>query len=417
MTRPPLQPLPYGRQCIEEDDIAAVVECLRGDWLTQGPRIEQFEQLLCTATGARYAVAVSSGTAALHLAALAAGVAPGDSGITSAITFVASANCIAYCGGQPAFADVDPETGLIDLPSLQTRVDELTRLGRPPRVIVPVDFAGQSADLPAVQVIARRCGARVIEDAAHSLGASYIHEGHTYRAGSCAHSDLAVLSFHPVKHITTGEGGAVLTNDEGLAERLRTLRTHGIHRDRRRLTRPDEGPWYYEQDELGYNYRITDLQCALGIAQANKLARFVERRNVLARLYDEAFSTSPLARWLKPLKRLPQTRMHSHHLYVVKLLRQPGEELHALAGRRRKLYLALRDHGIYAQVHYIPVPWQPYYQQHSSSQPSEMPGAAAYYSACLSLPLFPRMADGDVGRVVEALLACGPGHERGNGEC
>jgi perosamine synthetase len=340
-----LPPLSYGRQWVDEDDIAAVVDCLRGDWLTQGPRVEQFEAALAAATGARHAVAVSSGTAALHLAALAAGIAPGDTGVTSAITFVASANCIAYCGGQPHFADVNPDTALVDLGSLKDRVAELTRSGRPPKLIVPVDFAGQPADLPAIRDIADGCGAKVVEDAAHALGASYMHGGTTFRAGCCAHSDMAILSFHPVKHVTTGEGGAVLTNDPGLAKRLRNLRTHGIHRDPARLTRPDEGPWYYEQDELGYNYRITDLQCALGISQMKKLGRFVERRNAIARIYDAALAQSPLAGWLAPLGRRPQTGVHAYHLYVVRLVRRPGETLDALALRRKAFYLGHQRDG------------------------------------------------------------------------
>ena len=398
--------LPYGRQWIDDDDVAAVVQCLRGDWLTQGPHVEQFEQALSSATGARYAVAVSSGTAALHLAALAAGVSPGDTGITAAITFVASANCIAYCGGQPSFADVDPHTGLIDLASLEEQVQRLTRIGKGPRLIVPVDLTGQPADLPAVRVIAERCGAKVVEDAAHALGGAYEHKGTTFRAGCCAHSDMAILSFHPVKHVTTGEGGAVLTNDAGLAARLRNLRSHGIHRDAGRLTRADEGPWYYEQDALGFNYRITDLQCALGVSQMMKLHRFVERRNAVARIYDEALARAPLAGWLAPLKRRPATAIHAYHLYVVCLVRQPGETLEALALRRKALYVGLRERKIFTQVHYIPVPLQPYYQAQPGAADWHDSGAQAYYASCLSLPMYPLLSDSDVRRVVEALAQC-----------
>jgi UDP-4-amino-4,6-dideoxy-N-acetyl-beta-L-altrosamine transaminase len=398
--------LPYGRQWIEDDDVAAVVHCLRGDWLTQGPYVEQFEQALSSATGARYSVAVSSGTAALHLAALAAGVGPGDTGITAAITFVASANCIAYCGGQPAFADVDPQTGLIDLASLETQVQRLTRAGKAPRLIVPVDLTGQPADLPAVRAIAERCGAKVVEDAAHALGGAYKHRGATLRAGCCAHSDMATLSFHPVKHITTGEGGAVLTNDATLATRLRTLRTHGIHRDPGRLMRPEEGSWYYEQDVLGFNYRITDLQCALGVSQLKKLSRFVERRGAIARIYDEALARAPLAGWLMPLERHPATATHAYHLYVVRLLRRPGETLQALAQRRKALYVGLRERKILTQVHYIPVPLQPYYQAQPGAADWHESGAQAYYVSCLSLPMYPLMSDIDVHRVVEGLAQC-----------
>lgn len=394
-----LVPLPYGRQWIDGDDIAAVVACLNGDWLTQGPAVEAFEKALCAETGAKHAIAVASGTAALHLAALVAGVGPGDAGVTSAITFTASANCVAYCGGRPTFADVDPDTALIDLNSLDDRVKQLTAAGTPPKVIVPVDLAGQPADLPAVRAIADRCGAKVISDAAHSLGGSYRHAGREIKAGACVHSDLTILSFHPVKHITTAEGGALLTNDDALASKARDLRTHGIHRDPARLTRPDEGPWYYEQSALGYHYRISDLQCALGLSQLRKLGRFVERRNEIARRYDAAFVKAPFAGRLTPLRQLPTTATNAYHLYVVTLTCRPGESLEQLAARRKALYLALRERKIFTQVHYIPVPMQPYY----GGRGDDFPGAMAYYAGCLSLPMFPKMADTDADRVVAAL--------------
>jgi len=395
-----LTPLPYGRQWIDDADVAAVVECLRGDWLTQGPTVERFEQALCEATGAKFAVAVASGTAALHLAALASGVGPGDTGVTASITFTASANCIAYCGGEPHFADVVPDTGLIDLTSLATRVDELTRVGRPRKLIVPVDFAGQPAALPGVRAIAERCGAKVVSDAAHSLGAAYTYAGETFRSGSCVHSDAAILSFHPVKNVTTGEGGAVLTNDPQLAGKIRDLRSHGIHRDPIRLTRPDEGPWYYEQDALGYHYRISDLQCALGLSQLKKLGRFVERRNEIAERYHAAFARAPFAGWLLPLRTLPTTVTHAYHLHAVGLIRRTGEALENLAARRKACYLALRERKIFTQVHYIPVPMQPYYRDRADELGQ---GASAYYAGCLSLPMFPKMDDADVDRVVEAM--------------
>jgi UDP-4-amino-4,6-dideoxy-N-acetyl-beta-L-altrosamine transaminase len=403
---PESRPLPYGRQWIEDDDVAAVVECLRGDWLTQGPRVERFERALCETTGAKFAVALSSGTAGLHLAALSAGVVCDDWGVTSAVTFVASANCIAYCGGAVHFADVDPTTGLIDLKSLEAVVEGMAHLARPPRMIVPVDLTGQPADLPAVRALADRLGALVVEDAAHSLGAEYTLHGQTYRAGGCAHADMAVLSFHPVKHVTTGEGGAVLTNDVALAGRLRELRTHGIHRDPARLTRPDEGPWYYEQTELGYNYRITDLQCALGLSQITKLGRFVRRRNEIAGQYDAALASASLAGWVEPLQKRPETKTHAYHLYVIRLVRRPGESLERLGGRRKALFLALRERQIYTQVHYIPVPMQPYFRKRRDAGDIVTPGALAYYASCLSLPMYPLMRDGDVARVVEALAQC-----------
>lgn len=391
-------PLPYGRQWIDDDDVAAVVECLRGDWLTQGPTIEKFEQALCQATGAKHAVAVASGTAALHLAALACGIQPGNSGVTSAITFVASANCMAYCGGEPHFADVDPTTGLMDLASLEARLKELAAAGNAAKLIVPVDFAGQPADLPAIRKLADQHGAKVVEDAAHSLGASYRSGDQVCQAGSCTHTDAAILSFHPVKHVTTAEGGAVMTNDAALAERVRTLRTHGIHRDPKRFTRPDEGPWYHEQAELGFHYRITDLQCALGVSQMKKLQRFVARRNDLARQYDRELA--PLAEHIVPLRQRTETKVNGYHLYVVRLVRRPKESLEQLAARRKKLFLALREVGILTQIHYIPVPMQPYFRERAGELGA---GAAEYYASCLSLPLFPRMEDADVARVVSSL--------------
>ncbi|WP_020470184.1 UDP-4-amino-4,6-dideoxy-N-acetyl-beta-L-altrosamine transaminase [Zavarzinella formosa] len=396
-------PIPYGRQWIDDDDIAAVVECLRGDWLTQGPAVERFEQSLRDATGARHAVAVASGTAALHLAALAAGVGPGDIGLTSAITFTASANCVAYCGGDPHFIGIDPATGLMDISLLEARVRELANKGTPPKVIVPVDLAGQPADLPAVRRIADTVGALVIEDAAHSLGARYTHNNTTFRAGSCEHTDFAILSFHPVKHVTTAEGGAVLTNNPELATKLRDLRTHGIHRDPKRLTRPDEGPWYYEQASLGFHYRLSDMQCALGISQMKKLEAFVVRRNEIAARYDDAFAKAPFAGKIVPLKKTEHLNRNAYHLYVIRLMRQPGETLDAVAARRKALFLNLRERGIIPQVHYIPVPMQPYYRDKLGRLDD---GSREYYASCLSIPMYPKMTDGDVARTIDTLAEC-----------
>jgi perosamine synthetase len=380
--------LPYGRQCIEDDDCDAVLRVLRGDWLTQGPAVGAFEEALAQSCGARYAVAVSSGTAALHLACVAAGVGPGDFGITSPITFVASANCVAYCGGTPGFADIDPHTACLDPSAL----DEVCAR-RKPKVVIPVDFAGQPADLPAIQTVARRHGALVIEDAAHALGARYEHDGRRHLAGSCAHSDLAVLSFHPVKHITTGEGGAILTNSPELHARLQRLRTHGITREGALLTQND-GPWYYEQHELGYHYRITDIQCALGLSQLRKLGRFVERRRALVDRYREALAG--LAGDLTLLLEGPG-KQSSYHLLVARI--EGG------APRRRLVFDALAARNIRCQVHYIPVHLQPWYREHAGTRAGDFPRAEAFYSGCVSLPLFPAMADRDVDRVADALSA------------
>jgi UDP-4-amino-4,6-dideoxy-N-acetyl-beta-L-altrosamine transaminase len=380
------QVIPYGRQWLDEDDIAAVVAVLRGDWLTQGPHVAQFESALAELCGARYAVATSSGTAALHIAALASGIGPGDTAITSPISFVASANCIAYCGARPHFADVDPASITLDIDSLADACERYR-----PRLIVPVDFAGQPADLPAIHDVARRHHAMVIEDAAHALGASYQHEGREYRAGCCAHSDMAIFSFHPVKHVTTGEGGAVVTNDRALYQRLCDLRTHGITRDPARLTRQD-GPWYYEQHLLGYNYRITDFQCALGTAQLRKLPEFVARRRAIVDQYAELLRdvSDRLALLLEG-----PGRYSSYHLMVARLAEgAPG---------RRRMFDRLHERGIRAQVHYSPIHLQPWYRAQFDYAPGDFPHAERYYEGCLSLPLYPAMTDADVSRVCAAV--------------
>jgi dTDP-4-amino-4,6-dideoxygalactose transaminase len=364
--------------------------------------IERFERALGEATGANYAVAVTNGTAALHLAVLAAGFQSGDHGLTSAITFAATANSIAFAGGHVHFSDVNPETALVDLQLLGNQLKALVSAGTPPKVILPVDMGGQCADLPTIRRLADSCGARVIEDAAHSLGAAYEENGKRYQAGSCVHSDMAILSFHPVKHITTGEGGAVLTNDQKLADRLRKLRNHGIHKDPLCFERPDEGPWYYEQDQLGFNYRLTDIQCAMGLSQLNKLDRFLDRRREIAATYDQVFSKSPLSEFLRPLEQVPD-RLHAYHLYVVRLVRRPGEDLARIAQRRKELYLFLRNRGIFTQVHYIPVNWHPYYQRFHGTSLEDCLGANTYYASCLSLPIYPLMGDGEIERVVEVL--------------
>lgn len=393
--------LPYGRQLIEDDDIEAVVRQLKSDWLTQGPTVAKFEDALCELTGARYAVAVSSGTAALHLAAVAAGVRRGALGLTSDNTFVASANCIRYAGGEPRLVDIDPATGHLSLESLARTVEACRAQGAAPKVIVPVDFSGSVAQLEGVRKLADSIGAMVIEDAAHSLGASYVDaSGRSVRAASCAHTEFAILSFHPVKHITTGEGGAITTNDEGAYRTLLELRTHGITKDPLKL-RHNDGPWYYEQQSLGYHYRLTDLQCALGLSQARKLARFVSRRRELAARYDRAFGSQELRSLLAPLAQ-PQGTTSSYHLYVIRVIGRPGETLEQVSRRRRSLYDGLRARGIAPQVHYIPVHRQPDFVDAGLSKEA-FPGADAYYAGCLSLPMFPAMADSDVDRVVEAV--------------
>jgi UDP-4-amino-4,6-dideoxy-N-acetyl-beta-L-altrosamine transaminase len=391
LVKPPSPlPLPYGRQSIDDGDVDAVVSTLRGDWLTQGPKVAEFEARLTEITGAKYAVAVANGTAALHLACLAAKVGPGTTGVTSTITFVASANCIRYAGGRPTLCDVDPETSLLSVSSLRERVDALAAAGTPPKVIIPVDMTGAVPDLAEIRKIADSVGALVIEDAAHSLGATYEQEKE--RAASCRHAHMATLSFHPVKHITTGEGGAILTNDATLHQDLLELRTHGITRDPTRM-RKNDGPWYYEQRALGFNYRITDLQCALGISQLRRLPGFLAQRRALAAMYDEALR--PLEGRVKPLN-VPAGCTSAYHLYVVRIAGGPRVRLAA--------FTALREAKIFAQVHYIPVHTQPDFVDHGLSEGS-FPGAEAYYAGALSLPMFPAMTKDDVLRVVAALGA------------
>lgn len=401
-------PLPYGRQDIIEEDVAAVVECLGSDYLTQGPRVGEFEARLCEATGAKFAVVVSSGTAALHLANLALGIGSGDVAITSPITFVASANALRFVGATVHFSDVDPATGLLNIPALVAAVEGLLREGQRVRAIVPVHLAGQPVDLGAVRRIAARAGAAVIEDAAHALGATYEDAGERFPVGACRHSDAVALSFHPVKHITTAEGGAVLTEDPALHRRLLELRSHGLHKDASRFSRaaddPMVGPWYYEQEELGYNYRLTDLQCALGLSQLKRLSAFVARRQALAARYDAALAGDDLKDALSPLTQRPRARS-AYHLYVVQVRGRPDAADADLARKRKDLYGFLWAQGVHCQVHYIPVHWQPYHRAAKPPSPERCPGAASYYSMSLSLPLFPAMTDTDQDRVLDSLRA------------
>jgi perosamine synthetase len=392
--------LPYGRQLVDEDDVAAVVAQLRSDWLTQGPTVAKFEAALCEITGARYAVAVASGTAALHLACLATGVRRDDAAVVPDITFVATANAVRHCGGRPVLVDVEPESALLTPSILEEELRRLSRIGTRPKVVLPVSFAGNPVELERVRTIADAAGARVIEDAAHSLGATYTASGGVYRSASCAHTDMAILSFHPVKHLTTGEGGAITTNDAKLHETLCDLRTHGITKDPARLE-TNEGPWYHEQQSLGLNYRLTDIQSALGVSQAKKFPRFLERRRTLAARYDAVLGT--MTAHLRPL-RVRSGVSSAYHLYVVRLTAKHGDPVADVAARRKALFLHLRENNIAPQVHYIPVHRQPNFRREGLSE-GVFAGADAYYAGCLSLPMFPAMSDDDVDRVVAVLQA------------
>jgi UDP-4-amino-4,6-dideoxy-N-acetyl-beta-L-altrosamine transaminase len=377
--------LPYGRQEVDESDLEAVAAVLRGDWLTTGPTVAAFEQALAARVGASHAAAVANGTAALHVACFAAGVAEGDRVAVPAITFLATANAARYLGAEPLFVDVDPDTGLMDLGACE----ELLRRERV-RAVLPVHLTGRPLDLDRVAALAEQAGAVLIEDAAHALGARW--QGRP--VGSCGHGGLAILSFHPVKHITTAEGGAVVGNDPEIDRRCRVFRSHGMVSDPDHLLAASEGPWYYEQQVLGYNYRLTDLQCALGLSQLRRLDAFLARRRELAARYDALLAG--LA-WIRPIGRGDPRAESAWHLYAVHI------DFAAIGLARGELMRRLRERGIGTQVHYIPVPWQPYYQARGW-QPERFPGARRFYERVLSLPLFPAMRDGDPERVVEALL-------------
>jgi len=367
----------YGRQHIDEDDIRAVADCLRSGALTQGPRIAQFEQVVCEYVGVRYAVAVCNGTAALHLAAMAADLGPEAVVVTSPITFVASANAALYVGARPVFADVDPDTINLSPSALANTIGKVSGT----RAIVPVHFAGLPCDMGPIKSAADRAGAVVIEDAAHALGASYPDGG---KVGSCRNSLMTIFSFHPVKSITTGEGGMITTNDERVYRRLLRLRSHGITKGSDEFVMPEDAftnglpnPWYYELQELSFNYRITDIQCALGISQLAKLDRFIDRRRHLVARYDRAFADSVR---IQPIQ-LGQRDQSAHHLYPVRI------DFPSAGISRADLMVQLRSRGIITQVHYMPVPSHPHYRR-LGFNPDDYPHAQAYYHQGLSLPLY-----------------------------
>ncbi|MCH9019169.1 MAG: UDP-4-amino-4,6-dideoxy-N-acetyl-beta-L-altrosamine transaminase [Proteobacteria bacterium] len=394
--------LPYGRHSIDDADVAAVTEVLRGDWLTTGPKVKAFEEAFAAAVGARYAVACSSGTAALHLTALAADIGVGDAAVVPTLTFLATANCNRYVGAEVVFSDVDPDTGLMEAEHLEAA---LARAGdRRILAVYPVHLNGQCAELNAIRELAEKHGLMVIEDACHALGASYRpDDAGEAKIGAGAFADMAIFSFHPVKTIAMGEGGAVTTNDEVLYRRLMRMRNHGMTRDAEAFTSADlafdaEGaanPWYYEMAEPGFNYRASDIHCALGLSQLAKLEAFVARRRVLAERYDRLLAA--LAPLVQPIARTPGCTP-AWHLYVVHV------DFAAAGVSRATLMRQLRDAGIGTQVHYLPLHMQPYYRRRYG--PQELPGAQTYYDRCLTLPLYPAMADSDVDRVAEALGQC-----------
>jgi perosamine synthetase len=372
--------LPYGRQWVDEEDIAAVVEVLRSDWLTTGPEVGEFEQAFADFVGAREAVAVSNGTAALHAAMYAVGIGPGDEVIVPPMTFAASANCIVFQGGTPVFADVNPDTLLLDPAQVEDKITPRTK------AILAVDYTGQACDYDALRAVADRHGLVLVDDACHALGGSY--QGRP--VGSLA--DLSTFSFHPVKHITTGEGGMITTDDLDLAQRMRVFRNHGITSDHRQ--RAEQGSWFYEMVDLGYNYRLTDLQCALGMSQLRKLPAWVARRQEIARRYNAAFAEMPT---VEPLG-VRDDVSHAYHLYVIQL------DLAQLQATRAEVFAALRAEGMGVNVHYIPVHLHPFYRERFGTGPGLCPVAEAAYERLISLPMFPAMTDEDVESVIKAVF-------------
>ena len=369
----------YGRQLVDDDDIRAVRDVLISDWLTTGPKVEEFEKAFARAVGAKETVAVSSGTAALHAAMFALGIGSGDEVIVPAMTFAASANCVVFQGGKPVFADVDPETLLLDPKQVEKKITSHTR------AVISVDYAGQPCDYDSLREITDRYGIKLVDDACHALGGSY--KGRS--VGSLG--DLNTFSFHPVKHMTTGEGGMIATDNGQLAERMRLFRNHGIASDHRQ--RETAGSWYYEMVDLGYNYRITDIQCALGLSQLKKLPRFLARRRQIAAQYDREFGA--IAE-IHPLGK-SQEALHAYHLYVVKTI-FPGRK-----DGREEFFRRMRQKGIGVNVHYIPVHLHPFYRERFGTAPGLCPIAEAEYEKIVSLPMYPAMDDEAVDKVITAV--------------
>lgn len=380
-----MKKIPYGRQHITPEDINAVVEVLQSDWLTQGPKIVEFEQAFAEYVGAKYAVAVSNGTAALHLCTLSLGVKPCDKVITTPITFAATANCVRYAGGDVVFADIDPETYLLDINEVEKLLKAVPKGTY--KGIIPVDFAGRAVNLEAFRKLADEYGCWVIEDACHAPGGYFIDSvGQKQYCGNGYFADLAIFSFHPVKHIAAGEGGMITTNDETLYHKLRNLRTHGIQQ-RPELRQFDHGPWYYEMQELGFNYRLTDFQAALGISQLSRANGGLKRRMEIAAVYAEAFKDASFFKGQSGV-----VEGHAYHLYVVEF------------EKRKELISYLRENNIHAQVHYIPVHLMPYYR-HFGWKEGDLPYAEKYYDHSMSLPMYPTLTEQQQQYVIEQINA------------
>ena len=379
--------IPYGRQDIRQEDIDAVVEVLRSDFITQGPMVPRFERAIADHVGAAHGIAVNSGTSALHIACQALGLGPGDTLWTTPISFVASANCALYCGASVDFVDIDPRTYNLSVERLEEKLERAAAEDRLPAIVIPVHLTGQPCDMEAIGALAARYAFHVVEDACHALGGRYRGEP----IGHGRHSAITVFSFHPVKHITTGEGGMCVTNDPELAGRLRRLSSHGITRDDALMTCPSEGPWYYQQVELGYNYRLTDLQAALGLSQLPRLEDWVARRHAIAARYDRLLADLPVTvPWQHPVS------YSAFHLYVVRL------RLGDIQPSHREVFERLRAAGVGVNLHYIPIYRQPYYQAMGFDR-GTFPEAERYYAEAITLPMFPGLTDAQQDTVVAAL--------------
>lgn len=379
--------IPYGRQDITQADIDAVVGVLQSDFLTQGPMVPRFEQQVAAHVGASHALAVNSATSALHIACLALGLGPGDRLWTSPVTFVASANCGLYCGAQVDFVDIDPRTYNLCPQALERKLVKAEREGTLPKVVVPVHLCGQPCDMQAIHRLAKRYGFMVIEDASHAIGGKYQGEF----IGSGKYSDITVFSFHPVKIITTAEGGMALTNDAELANKMALLRSHGITRDPQQMTHESDGPWYYQQIDLGFNYRMTELQAALGVSQMERLDQYIARRHQLAARYNDLLAALPVTvPWQHP------DSYSGLHLYVIRL------QLDKISKSHRQVFESLREQGVGVNLHYIPVHTQPYYAQ-MGFKPEDFPVAQDYYREAISIPMFQTMSDEQQDQVVAAI--------------
>jgi UDP-4-amino-4,6-dideoxy-N-acetyl-beta-L-altrosamine transaminase len=377
--------IPYGRQEITQQDVDAVVAVLRSDFLTQGPQVPRFEAKLAAYCGAAHAVAVNSATSALHIACLALGLGEGDWLWTTPNTFVASANCALYCGAQVDFVDIDPYSWNMCPQALEKKLIAAEKEGKPPKIVVPVHLCGTSCDMQAIHALSQRYGFHIIEDASHAIGARYRDE----LVGNCGYSDITVFSFHPVKIITTAEGGATLTNRADLAEKMTLLRSHGITRDPMRMSKVPDGPWYYEQVDLGFNYRMADLNAALGVSQMDRLDEYVARRHEIATRYDELLAGLPLRTQVR-------ADYSALHLYVVRLNLEEMKKAH------HDVFVALRERGVGVNLHYIPVHTQPYYQAIGFAN-GDYPEAERYYSEAISLPIYTGLTEHDLFKVAGAL--------------